>query len=244
MFDFLFRRGKAAKETLPYQRDIHSHLIPGVDDGSRSPEFSLEMAGKMHEWGIREIIATPHRTDETFENTPETIRKPFLSLKEELSARIPELTLTHSFEYRLDEGFLRLLDEGGLIPLRNNYLLVENSFIQPLRNLPQVLFNLKMKGFRPILAHPERYMYYTNRREMYQELHDQEIDFQLNLLSFSGCYGREVQQAALWLLDKGYVDFLATDLHHAGHIKAIDSFLESKNYRKLKSRFNLKNDLI
>ncbi|MEG1616196.1 MAG: CpsB/CapC family capsule biosynthesis tyrosine phosphatase [Bacteroidales bacterium] len=244
MFNFFRKKGEAELLPLPYTTDLHCHIIPGVDDGSRDLEMSLFLVGKMKEWGITSIIATPHRTDETFENTPDTISAPFHALKQAIEERGLGIELTHSFEYRMDEGFIRLKEEGKLIPLKNNYILVENSFMQPLWNLDELIFDLKLKGFKPILAHPERYSYYFGNKKRYTEIHDAECDFQINILSLAGTYGKDVQNAAMWMLEQGYVDFIGTDLHHPAHAKAISEFLRSKQYKKLRPKLNVKNDWI
>lgn len=244
MFDFLFKKKEAPLLPLPFQTDIHCHIIPGVDDGSQDPETSLELIGKMKEWGLRRIIATPHRTDETFENTPEIIEPIYRDLKKRLAEAGIEIDLHYSFEYRMDEGFLQLKEAGKLRPLSGNHILVENSFIQPLWNLDNLIFDLKLQGFQPILAHPERYSYYHNNKKAYTHLHESECAFQVNILSIAGCYGKTVQDISLWMLEQGYIDFMATDLHHKEHVKAIDSFLKSKLYQKLRPKLQLKNDLL
>ncbi|MEG0948736.1 MAG: CpsB/CapC family capsule biosynthesis tyrosine phosphatase [Bacteroidales bacterium] len=244
MFDFLFKKKEEEMLPLPFETDIHCHIIPGVDDGSQDFETSLELIGKMHEWGIRKVIATPHRTDETFENTPEIIEPIYLELKKQLQDHGIDLGLNYSFEYRMDEGFIRLKDANQLRPLKDKYILVENSFIQPLWNLDDLIFELKLQGYKPILAHPERYSYYHTNKKIYQHLHDSECAFQVNILSMAGCYGKGIQDLTLWMLEKGFIDFMATDLHHKQHVQAIDQFLRSKLYRKLRPKLQLKNDLI
>lgn len=242
---FSFFKKKKESLVLPYKTDLHSHVIPGVDDGSEDLETSLFLIGKMQEWGIRNIITTPHRTDEVFENSVESIAAPFKELQDAMRAAYPEMSISHTFEYRMDEGFIRLKDAGKLVPLKGNYILVENSFIQPLWNLDQLLFDLRLKGFKPVLAHPERYSYYRNNRKELESLHDTGCLFQVNLLSLAGIYSKDVQSTALWLLEKGYLDFLSTDLHHKGHTEEIDAFLSSKAYAKLLPKLqHLMNDLI
>lgn len=244
MFDFLFKKKEEEMLPLPFETDIHCHIIPGVDDGSKDMGTSLELIGKMHEWGIRRIIATPHRTDETFENTPDIIDPIYSDLKDQLRQNNIQIDLDYSFEYRMDEGFIRLKDARMLRPLKDNYILVENSFIQPLWNLDELIFDLKLKGFKPILAHPERYSYYHTNKKSYEHLHDSECLFQVNILSMAGCYGKGIQDLTLWMLEKGYIDFMATDLHHKDHVHAIDQFLRSKLYRKLRPKLQLMNDHI
>lgn len=244
MFNFFTKKSSGELLPLPYQTDIHSHIIPGVDDGAKDLESALFLAGKMHDWGIRHIITTPHRTDESFENTPLSVAPAFEALTEAINKSGMDLQLSHSFEYRLDEGFIRLKNEGKLVPLKGNHILVENSFIQPLWNLRELIFELKMMGLNPILAHPERYSYYFKNKAEYKALHEMELGFQVNLLSIAGAYGSEIQKLTLWMLDQGYLDYLSTDLHHKGHVDAIETYLRSSAYKKLLPRLNVKNDYL
>lgn len=244
MFDFIFRNKEKETLPLPYSTEIHAHVIPGVDDGSQKMETSLELITSLCEFGVKKLIATPHRTDETFENTPDIIEPIYQNLKAELRKNNIPIDLHYSFEYRMDEGFIALKDANKLRPLDSKHILVENSFIQPLWNLDELIFELKLKGFIPILAHPERYSYYHMNKKEYTHLHESECNFQVNILSFAGCYGKTVQEVCYWLLEKGYVDYMGSDLHHMEHIKAIRHFLQSKHYKKLRSMLNIKNDAI
>ena len=220
--------------SLPFEVDIHSHIIPGVDDGSQDIETSLFLASKMREWGIKKAIATPHRTDVTFENSPEIIDPKYKELVKSLKENNIDLDLHYDVEYRMDEGFINLKNSNLLRPLHDRYLLIENSFIQPLWNLGQFIFEIKQSGFYPIWAHPERYTYYFSNKKIYKEIHDMECQFQVNILSLAGIYGKDVQNVALEFLKKGYINYLATDLHHTEHVKAIDNFLRSSLYKKLR----------
>ena len=211
MFDFLFKKKKDTKLILPYKTDIHSHLIPGVDDGAKDIDSSVFLIKKLSDWGVERIITTPHRTDETFENSVEIIEPKYQELLLRLKSESIDIDLQYSFEYRMDEGFIRLRDNDLLRPLSGKYILVENSFIQPLWNLDDLLFDLKLKGFHPVLAHPERYNYYHSNKSVYKHLKSLEVLFQVNILSFSGCYGKEVQEISIWLLKNNMVDFVSTD---------------------------------
>jgi tyrosine-protein phosphatase YwqE len=243
MFDFLFKKKEGELLPLPFSTDIHCHIIPGVDDGSPSAEQSLHLIEKMASWGLKEIYATPHFTDVTFENTPEIISPICADLQQRLRASgIGAELVDYSFEYRLGEGFIRLMEQGSLRPLKGDYILVENSFLQPLNNLDSLLFELRLKGLHPILAHPERYAYYHGNRKAYEQLHAADTCFQVNLLSLAGYYGRGVRDLVLWMLDKGMVDFIGTDLHHDYHVETIDRFLRSKEWAKLRPRIRVIND--
>lgn len=241
MFSFL--RKKNTLEPLFYSTDIHCHILPAIDDGSRDVSLSLELMERMKSWGIKRIIATPHVTQASFENTPEIVAKSFGELKNAMEVAGCVMDVINSAEYRIDEFFVEQIEKQQLMPMPNNYLLVENSFIQEPWDLDKILFDLKVKGYKPILAHPERYYYYYNKKNRYEELHGAETLFQINLLSLAGYYGKDEKKMAETLLEKGLVDFVGSDLHNHRHADAIEGYLSSKDYRKIKDKVKLKNDL-
>ena len=243
VFDFLF---KHKKTELPFQTDIHCHIVPGVDDGSPDLETSAMLVERMQEIGFKRIFASPHVTLDTFETTPETLDEPMAKLQSEIERRGLEITLSRHAEYRTDDFFLRQREAGKLTPMPGDYILVENSFSQEPYDMDTVIFDRKMEGFIPILAHPERYIYYAKGNPYrYRDLHDSGLMFQINLLSLAGRYGRTIRSVALDLLENGMVDFIGTDIHRESHVKLIEEYLHSRNFRHdLKFMTNLKNDEI
>lgn len=231
MFNFFSKKPKDGGK-LFFSTDIHSHVVPGIDDGSPSLERSVELVGKMKDWGLEKLIVTPHVTQDTFENTPEIITEAYGVLRSGLDEAGVGIETDYSAEYRIDEMFVEQLEAGQVRRLHGDFLLVENSYIQEPYNIDEILFQIGMKGFRPILAHPERYIYYYDKTERYDELHGKGILFQVNLLSLAGYYGKEPKKIAEMLIDKGYVDFLGTDLHRRAHIEMIDKYLTTKDYRR------------
>lgn len=230
MFNFFFH----SKQTVPhlfFQTDMHCHLLPGIDDGQPSAEGGASLVEKEAEWGIRRIICTPHITQDTFENTPETISAAFRALTEAVQKRGTDISLGYSAEHRLDPYFMAELERGAIKPLPNNYLLVENPFIQEAWDLDNRLFDLKIRGYRPVLAHPERYTYYFSKLERYEQLHASGTLFQINLLSLAGYYGKEIRRISDMLINKNLVDFIGTDMHNARHCEAIERYLQSRDYR-------------
>ncbi len=242
----LFKKKSAQPVKLFYNTDIHCHIVPGIDDGSQSPETSVELVSRLTGWGITRIVTTPHVTEDTFENTPEIIDKAFDMLTDALKREGIKIDISHSAEYRIDNFFLEQLKAGNVKPLPSNYLLVENSFMQEPWELDKLLFDLKLKGFRPVLAHPERYLYYHARQQRYNELHNAGTLFQVNLLSLAGYYGKDVKKVADYLLDNSLIDFLGSDMHNHRHADAIDDFLRSKDYQRIAERLGrrLLNDRI
>ena len=218
---------------FPVTTDIHCHVLPGVDDGSPDVNTSVELVERMQKWGIRRIFASPHITEDTFENTPEILDNALEQLQSELTRRGNGITLNRSSENRIDDYFRDMLGKGLIKPLPDDYLIVECSFIQEPWELDQFLYDLKIKGFRPILAHPERYHYYHSKNgSRYARLHDSGTLFQINVLSLAGAYGKTEKKVAEDLIAHGYVDFIGTDLHNRNHADIIDQYLTTSDARR------------
>lgn len=229
MFDFFKKPKEPIK--LCFSTDIHCHVVPGVDDGSPDAATSADLIEHMQTWGIGRIIASPHVTQNTFENDHSTIGPAMAALHAELERRGNNIEVSHSAEYRIDELLLKRIEAGDLMPLPNDYLLIENSFMQEPWNLDRLVFDLQVRGFHPILAHPERYSYYYNRKDRYTELHNAGLAFQINVLSLAGAYGKAERKVACHLIDAGLVDFIGTDLHRRSHVEAIEAYLKTKEAR-------------
>lgn len=245
MFNIFAKRQKES-DKLFFTTDIHCHIIPGVDDGAQTADKSLALLQRMESWGLERVIVTPHVTEDTFENTPRTLAEPFKILLETARDNNIGIKLSHSAEYRIDDFFIRQVEAGILMPYPNKYLLVENSFVQEAWNLDKTLFDLQLKGWKTILAHPERYSYYFDKKERYQRLHQSGTLFQINILSLAGYYGKEEKKTAEWLIDNDLVDLVGTDLHHTRHADAIDAYLATKDYRRHASLLapRIKNDTL
>lgn len=242
MFNF-FSKKPTVPARMSFSTDIHCHVLPGVDDGSPDVDTSLAIIGRMAELGINRIIASPHVTQDTFENTPQTLDAALGTLSRAMADAGTPVAIARSAEYRLDEYFQSQLAAGAIATLPGNHIIVENAFIQEPWNLEAILFDLKVRGYIPILAHPERYLYYhSNRRKRYDELRQAGTLFQVNMLSLAGYYGKPEREVALHLLDKGYIDFLGTDIHSMRHVEAIADFLASRDYARIAPKLNPRND--
>ncbi len=239
---FSIFKKKESNKGLFYHTDIHSHVLPGIDDGSRDVDMSMFLVGKMKSWGINRIIATPHVTKDTFENTPSSISDAYSALNDKIATSGVDIEISYSAEYRIDELFKTVVESNQLILFPNDYILVENSFIQAPWEMDDVIYDLKLRGYNPILAHPERYKYYWHKKERYREIHDTGTYFQVNLLSFAGYYGKEVKEMAYWLLENDMIDFMGTDLHHPRHVESIEHFIKSSECNKLAKKLHLLND--
>lgn len=226
MFNF-FSKPKTAVQ-LPVTTDIHCHIIPGVDDGSPDTETSVALIERMQKWGIDRIIASPHVTAVTFENTPEVLDAAMAELQTVLDAKGNTIKLSHHAEYRLDDFSRSYFDRGEIMAMPGNYVMIENPFVTEAWFIDNLVFELQMKGYIPLLAHPERYSYYFKNRERYRQLHDAGTKFQINLLSLAGTYGKEQREVAEYLIAKDMVEFIGSDLHNATHADAIDAYLLTK----------------
>ena len=233
MFDFLFKKKTAELPELFFHTDIHCHIMPGVDHGSPDVETSLKLIESEQSWGINRIVLTSHVTESTFENTPETLAAGFERLTAAVKEAGNDIKLAYSAEYRIDSLFSEQYAAGKLIKMPGDFLLVENSFIQEPWGLDNLLFDLKINGYKTIMAHPERFPYYYEDKKRYDKLHSAGNYFQVNLLSLSGYHGGDAKKIAEWLVNKGYADFLGTDIHHHSHVEAIDKYLRSKEFKKL-----------
>lgn len=216
---------------LPVHTDIHAHLVPGIDDGARDVGHATDLAMELEQLGIRKMILTPHVTDEVFPNTPDTIDPPLEHLRNELQERGSKLQLHVSAEYRIDDLLYNQLREGIVRPMPDDYILIECGWInEPMRFDSFVRELVRNYGYKPILAHPERYPYYQREPSNYLRLRRLGLRFQINLLSLAGYYGRETRGLAKEMLEKGMVEFVGTDMHNHRHLESIKNYLNSKEY--------------
>lgn len=240
MFNIFSRRREP--QPLFFETDIHCHVLPGIDDGSPDVDTSVQLVENMQKWGVKRIIASPHVTFGTFPNTPQTADDAMQTLQQALTERGNPLVLMHSAENRIDDMLLENMENDTLMTLPGDLILIENSFIQEPWTIDQIVFQLQLKGLTPILAHPERYSYYYARKDRYRKLHDLGLQFQVNVLSLAGAYGRDEKQMAEYLIEQNLVDYLGTDIHCQKHIEIIETYLASKDY--LKHRDALKNRIL
>ena len=221
----LFR--KSASEDVDYSGlvcDMHSHLIPGIDDGAKDMEDSIRLIRGLADLGYRKLITTPHILADFYPNTPETIGEGLRAVRAELARQNIDVALHAAAEYLMDDHFIHLLQSGNpLLTLKDKLVLVELSFAVPAINLKEIIFEVQLKGYQPVLAHPERYLYFGADKTWYDRLKDAGCLFQLNLLSIKGYYGKGSQELAQYLIKKKYVDLLGTDLHHEKHLANLHS---------------------
>lgn len=231
IFNSLFKR---QRQPLFFATDIHCHILPGIDDGAPDADYGAELVMRMSAWGLSRIIATPHVVGEVYENTPESISAALTRLQESMHAKGIPTTVQSAAEHRLDDLFSRNIIADTLISHPSKHVLIENSFMQEARDIDSIVIRLTNRGYIPIMAHPERFVYYHSANlKRYFELHRLGVRFQVNLLSIAGRYGSEPRHVAERLIEAGIVDFFGTDVHRHEHCDAIEAFLSSRNYDKL-----------
>jgi protein-tyrosine phosphatase len=216
--------------------DIHSHLLPGIDDGAKDLNASIALIEKMSSYGIKSFITTPHILGDVYPNTPEIIKSKLQTVKNELLKRnITDISIDAAAEYMMDEQFSEMIEKDEkLLTLKDNHVLVEMSYFSPPINLYEVLFKLQLKGYKPVLAHPERYNFYHTDFKSYYKLKQAGCLFQLNLLSLTEHYGKDVRKISKTLLKENLYDFVGTDTHHQRHLEMLLKIGNKSNFKKIK----------
>jgi protein-tyrosine phosphatase len=234
-----FRNSKKEEVQLPpfdfsiLGVDMHSHLLPGIDDGAATMDHTLGMILKFKELGFKKIITTPHIMQDCYPNTPEIINEKLAEVKKELSRIGLEIELEASAEYNVEDSLFENLKNNHLIPFASKHLLFEYSFFSKPYQTEKLIFDLIVQGYIPILAHFERYSYYHNQPDILETYRSKGVQIQLNLLSIIGHYGPEVQQQAFYMIDNQMVDFVATDCHRIEHLELLERFSSHPYFHKL-----------
>ncbi len=213
MFSFL-KKKYAPKATLSFiQTDMHNHVLPGVDDGAQNLSESLAMMRAYAEMGWKKVVATPHINESYYPNTPAELKEKFEQLQAEVNSEGIRVELELAAEYQTDALFRKQLDSDNLLSFHGNRILIELPFFQPPLDWKQYFFDLQMKGYIPVLAHAERYLYWRKELEKFDNLQDRGVELQLNLSSLIGKYGPEVQSLAEELIQRDAFRWVATDAH-------------------------------
>lgn len=229
------------KKMIPLEVDLHSHLIPNIDDGSQSIDQSLEMIQALSSLGVKKIITTPH-IHPRYPNTPEIIMIGLKKLQDELVKTNIQIEVEAAAEYYVDESFReKVQNDDQILSFGNRKVLVEAPFQNKPIYFESVIFDLKSKGYHPVLAHPERYHFLEGSLEWLHELKEIGVLFQVTLGSISGYYGTIPARIGSQLLKLGMVDFLGSDLHRFSHLDFYKKGLESKEIRKAMGTGMIKN---
>lgn len=232
-----------SKSLFPFhllRKDFHSHLIPGVDDGSPDTATSISLIKGLIDLGFEEFTGTPHVMEDIWKNDTSSIMSGHARLMSALNIEGIGHQVRPAAEYLIDGNFEKLLKEKSpLLTIQNNQVLVEISFVQPPFQFKEVLFEMQMQGYQPVLAHPERYSYYHYNKAALESVRNTGCMFQSNLLSFSGYYGSETMQFAERMAKYGMVDLLGTDLHHERHLTALRSLKFTKALQQVVDKISV-----
>ena len=241
----LFKKKKKEISTLKslVKVDIHSHLLPNIDDGSKSLEESIDMIRAYKELGYKKLITTPHIMADFYRNTPSTIHKALNLLQKELLKENIDIKIEVAAEYYYDDGFLENLNTKDILTFGDNYLLFETSYVEKPFGLEDIIFEIQSRGYKAVLAHPERYRYIKDFKK-YHKLKELNVYFQINLNSIIGGYGNSAKEKVLYLIDKGLVDFIGSDAHHIKHLNALKEAINHPIYKTIFNKNHILNDTL
>jgi len=241
-FSSLFKQKKPYEASKnPFKVDIHSHLLPGIDDGSQSLKESLILIKELHLLGYSKLITTPHIISDYYPNNREIITEKLHTVQEALKVEEIDITLEAAAEYYVDMRFLNDIEDENLLTFKKHYVLFETDYMARPMMLKEVIQNLLQKGYIPVLAHPERYTYLHNDIEDYKQLKALGVLFQINAKSLYN-KSKPSYKIALTLIKLGLVDFVGSDTHRIRDIKRLESFLRSKTCQKMIKLNTIKNN--
>lgn len=227
----LFKSKPKLKELIPPGSiDIHSHILPGIDDGPKNITESLNLINEIKKIGFHQIIGTPHTYSGLYENTNDTIKTSFEHLKTKIDKNI---TVSYASEYLLDISLIERAKRGKLLTIKDNYILVEFNFISLPINFKEMIFELKKLGYIPILAHPERYLFLFRNLSLIEEIKNMGCYLQLNLLSVTGYYGDDICAFSDKLLKNSLIDFIGSDIHNIHQVNCFNKKIKIKEVNKL-----------
>ena len=216
-----------------FKSDMHSHLIPGIDDGAKDMDQTIAMLAKFESLGYKKVVTTPHIMTDSFPNNPEIILSGLEKVKNEIKKVGIEIEIEAAAEYYFDETLMPKIKNKELLTFGDNYVLVEFAFHSPPQFLDQLFFELKTHGYRPVIAHFERYLYYLGKIDKAEKWRSEGINIQINLNSLFGQYGPEVQKQAEKLIDEGQFDFVGSDCHRIEHLMILEKNLSSPYLHKI-----------
>jgi tyrosine-protein phosphatase YwqE len=213
--------------------DVHSHFIPGIDDGAQTMDQSMEMLTAMAELGYKKVVTTPHNMADGYKNTPEIIMEGLGRVREEVKLRGIGIQIDAAAEYYLDHELEKKITDRKVLTFGDNMVLFELPFISEPNMLLEIVFQLQTMGYRPVLAHPERYAFWYADFTKYELLKERGVLFQLNLIALSGAYGPQAKQIAERLIDGGHYELIGSDCHSMNHVQAIKNTLGRPYLHKL-----------
>lgn len=234
LFERLFKKKLDPFELSDLKVDIHSHLIPGIDDGSRTMDESIAMLVKFESLGYQKVITTPHIMSEVYPNNSERILEGLEDVRENAQKLGLKISIEAAAEYYFDETLEFRVKEKNFMTFGENYVLVEFAFHNAPMFEERLFFEMQMAGYKPVLAHFERYMYYLGSVDKAADYKYKGVCIQMNLNSLTGHYGLEVKKQAERLIDSGLIDFVGTDCHRMDHLMLLENNLSNSYMHKLK----------
>jgi protein-tyrosine phosphatase len=213
--------------------DIHSHLLPGIDDGAPTMDHTIGMLRKFEELGYQKLIMTPHIMSGVYDNSSEIILQKLEDVRKVSRDLGLKLELEASAEYYFDETLFERVRQKDLLPFHGNHVLFEFSFRNQPSQVEDIVFALKSAGYQPVLAHFERYLYFHPSIEVARSLRERGCYIQVNLNSFTGHYGPDVKNQAIRLLKAGLIDILGSDCHRIQHLELLENSLNQAVFHQL-----------
>lgn len=234
MFSFWKKSKEEIFDFSLLQTDMHSHLIPGIDDGAPDLETALDLIKALSDLGYKKLITTPHIIWDIYRNSPENILKGFKELQKSVIEAQIDINIAVAAEYFLDDHFKELLEKKEpLLTIKDNLVLVEFSMANEPIGLKEILFDMQLQGYLPVIAHPERYSYNARNLEFFAIMKSSGYLFQLNILSLVGVYGRLPQVMARNFIKNDYYELVGTDLHNHFHLRILEESKFSTELRRL-----------
>lgn len=240
----LFKKVDRLSDFSDLVTDVHSHLIPAIDDGSASLEQSLQLIKGLNDLGFKKLITTPHVISDFYQNTTEKINKGLVLLQDAVKKANINIEIDVAAEYYLDYDFRKKLDEEKMLTFGTNYLLFELPFYNKPQVLDEAIFKMQTLGYTPVLAHPERYTYWYNDFEAYNDLKNRGVLLQMNINSLVGGYSAQAKKTAEKLITNNMVDFVGSDTHNQHHIELLKRSLGNKYLNTLIKKGSLLNKTI
>jgi tyrosine-protein phosphatase YwqE len=212
---------------------VHSHFIPGIDDGAPTIEASLELLRAMHGLGYGKVVTTPHSMADGYRNLPEVILGGLEKLRRAVKEQEIPIEVEAAAEYYLDHELQEKATAQKLLTFGSDMVLFELPFISEPAVLLTAVFEMQTQGFRPVLAHPERYQFWYSDMGTMEKLKDRGVLFQLNIIALMGAYGPAAKKQAEKIADRGWYEFLGSDCHSMKHIEAMQVALTEPYLHKL-----------
>jgi tyrosine-protein phosphatase YwqE len=244
----LFKKKKYKEELSPINLseyikvDMHSHILPGIDDGAKNIDQSIELIEGLIGLGFSQLLCTPHVMTDFYRNSTDLIKIKLDQLRNELDRRNININIRASAEYYFDEELTKRLKRNDIISFgKERYLLFEFSYLNEQQQIFEIITDMINAGYTPVLAHPERYPYYVMNSEKFRQIKSMGVKFQINLLSLTGNYGISAVKGAKYLIDENLVDFIGTDIHKNTQLEGLEHVLKNEHLHSLIKSNNLLN---